>query len=124
MIQRISKIIRSWKGEFVGALFLMLLVFEIFFYKDGFKPLILTIMCFVFILLPGVLFASYIFGSKLKRYERIIVGFGFGLILTPSLIYFINIFEVLHAKYLGFIIPIVLILLFGWLNMKNVDKVA
>jgi hypothetical protein len=73
---------------------------------------------FIFVLIPGILLSSLIFQQRFSRAELTIIGFGFGMVITPFLMYFINIFEVLHAKYLGFIIPLMLIPILTWLNIE------
>ncbi|MFC1769299.1 hypothetical protein ACFLZX_06075 [Nanoarchaeota archaeon] len=114
-----KKIIDEWKYELLIMLLVLFSIFEIFFQKDGFKPMLMALAFFIFILIPGMLLSILIFNKKIKKYEHVIVGFAFGLIVTPLIIYFVNLFEVIHAKYLGFIIPIILIGVLGYLNYKN-----
>ncbi len=109
---------KEWRDEAIGTLAVLFVIFEIFFYKDGLKPLIMTLSTFAFVVLPGTLVALYVFKNRFKKVETIIIGFALGIIIIPSLIYFVNIFEVMHARYLGFVIPIILNIVFGWLNFK------
>ena len=115
----IKETMKNWKYELFFSYVMLFLIFEIFFYKEGLKPFVMAFIVLIFIQIPGILFASYIFKDRFKRYELSIIGFGFGMVITPLSIYFINIFEVLHVKYLGFIVPLLLIILLGFLNSKE-----
>ncbi len=118
----ISSAFNAWKYEALVSFALLFIIFEIFFYKAGLRPLLMALAAFTFILLPGILLASLIFEDRFKKHELVIIGFGFGLIITPLLIYFVDIFEVMHARYLGFIIPPLLIVILSYLHILQERK--
>lgn len=120
MKDKLMNMVKKWLKESIMIFVLLLVIFEIFFYKEGLKPVGNAITMFFLVVVPGTMFTSNMFGKKFKRYELMLMGLGFGMILIPSIIYFINIFDVLHARYLIYLVPIGMFVLLGWIYLKKV----
>ena len=114
-------ILMKWKKELIISYAVLAVIFALYFYNEILRALIMSASAFVFVLIPGTLFVSYIFPT-FKKHEKLMVGFGCGIVLSPFLIYLINIFEVLHAKYLAFIVPILIIGIMIFLHDRKMKK--
>ena len=105
--------------QYISLIFiLVLLVFKIAFYKEGYFVLFRNVLSiFWLFVLPGYFLMLY-WSSKLDFIERLIIGISVSAGLTGILSYYIALFG-LNIKYHAFMLPLVLILLGFLLAIKK-----
>ena len=124
MIVLKKEILNKLKKElsYIGILFILfVLIFKIIFFKENLTVIFRTVISIFWIFaLPGY-FILFYWHRKLRFTERLIVGTALSIATIGIFSYYLGIIG-LDIRYHTIILPLVIILISGWINLRIISK--